>query len=228
MTGQDLTEHSFPERGAKRGMADGAEAEKMEDAMTEGAETEEGHGRRAVQEHLIARLEQAGFVRKRGVTLEAHEARMTVIAEKLSYMDPDKLDALADELIDLSGGKADWPSEVLIMHRAQVWQPRPLAHNRALVSWLGSVEGPKALGRGDLVEVYRFLRKYPRPPFEYEQRGITQEAEDNARGLRILADKRDRGASLTDAELRWEAAYLRDKADAMALVEAGQNKRGAA
>lgn len=197
--------------------------------MTEGAETEEGHGRRAVREHLIARLEQAGFVRKRGMTIAVLEAEKRRIVERLDYMQPEFLSGLAEELIDLRGDDLDWPSEAYIMRRAQAWQKRPLSQNRPLVSWLGSVEGPKAVLRGDLVEVYRHLCKHSKPPSDFEHRtAIAQEAEDNARGLRILADKRDRGASLTDAELRWEAAYLRDKADAMALVEAGQSKRGAA
>lgn len=199
----------------------------MGDAMTEtqgqAAEGRAVEGKAAVRLYLIDRLEAAGLVRPRGVTADAFEKMKAILCDRLSYMDDDNLQTLAESLIEAAPGP-QWPSEALVRQWAARLQRPPVTQSRIITSWLTSKEGPEAVARGDLVELYQHLRRFPHPVSEYEMRQIADQAAQNRRRVQIIREKiRDGVAS--DEDRAWLAARLRLEAEAMALVEQGNAKR---
>lgn len=199
----------------------------MGDAMTEtqgqAAEGRAVEGKAAVRLYLIDRLEAAGLVRTGKQSKEAFEAGKAALAERLGYMSGDGLRLLAETIIESWPGR-DWPTEKFFLQAARNIEKPPSTDNRAL-SWLGSIEGPKAVMRGDLVEVYRFICANRRPPYAWEGQGIAEEARANARQLVIIAEMEAGQAGARPDQRLWRDRYLADRAEAMALVEQGNAKR---
>ncbi|ULB12766.1 hypothetical protein ORIO_23680 (plasmid) [Cereibacter azotoformans] len=183
--------------------------------------------RARVKALVVDRLEQAGMVRRRGTAAAAHEAAMARLCEQLGYMGAENLMTLAEVLID-SAADGVWPSEVLIRQFARAIEEPPPAERRLVSSWLASVEGPKAEAGGHLVELYRWLLKHPRPPLAMDLREIRDQAQNNARRCELIRDRIDREAASRE-DRDWLELYLRDRAQARALVDAGRGrKEGAA
>lgn len=188
------------------------------------AEQREPEGRAAVRRYLIERLEAAGMTRPRRVSADAFEAQKKALADRLAYMGADNLMTLADVLITASAGRTEWPPEVAILQYATGLQAPPPSQSRIVTSWLASVEGPKSIARGDLVELYRFVRRRQVPPTPYDQRQIAEEARDNARWRQIFAEKAAAGV-VSDDDRRRMAEWQRDYDAATALVDAGNARR---
>lgn len=197
---------------------------------------DEGHGgggiplegKEAVRILLIERMLDAGFVRPRGVSVEAFDRQKKNLAGRLSYMTADNLMSLAETLILKAAKGNAWPTELMIMQFATALQAPPPMQSRILTSWLASVEGPKALLRGDLVELYRYVRRHNAPPQgSYVAGRIAEDARDNAR-RRVIVGERIRDGVASDADRRWLADWEADQEAALALVRAGQEKRGEA
>jgi len=197
----------------------GAMSEEQAQAATDSAVK----GKAAVRLHLIQRLEAAGLVRPGRVSREAFEAGHRHLCERLGYMTVDNLQLLAETLIDAAKGR-DWPTEAVIVLAARSIQEPPPAQSRAM-TWLESVEGPKAVMRGDLVEVYRHIRRHNRPPLPWQMREIAEQARENARRLQIAEEWLVSPQGLRDDEAKWRAAYLADRRAAHELVERGNQKR---
>ena len=77
-------------------------------------------GRTRVREILIRPLEAKGLRRKRGVKAEDHAKTVERLVERLAYMTPDGLEALAEVVHRLAGGRArdEWPSEQVVLRLA--------------------------------------------------------------------------------------------------------------
>lgn len=193
----------------------------MGDAMDD-AESELT-GKAAVQALLIDRLDAAGLARPKRIAREAWDAGRRHLCERLAYMVPENLRTLAEALIDTAPG-SEWPSEMVVMNLARGIQAPPPAQSRALTSWLASVEGPRAVAGGYLVDLYRFIRQRLRPPSQFEMREISDRARDHARRGQIIREKITAGV-VTDDERQWLDAWLRDEALALALVDEGNRKR---
>jgi hypothetical protein len=199
----------------------------MAEKMQEGAEAAlEATGRAQVQRHLIAPLEAMGLRRGHGVTREAHDARLARIAAALAHMTADNLDTLAEVVAaNAAGGFKDtWPPEVAVVNWGRALQPPPLRENRIMRSWLASIEGPPARAGGWHVELFRYLRRRAVPPAAYDAIRIREEAADNRRTLAVYQERVERGTA-TDDERLWLAAYLRDRAEAEAIIGLGEAKR---
>lgn len=180
-------------------------------------------GKAMVREKLIARLDQAGLVRKRGSSLADHEATMKRLVDHLAYMTPDNVEVLAESLIDAQVGGI-WPAEIVVRQWAQALQAAPVERPKIISSWLASVEGPKAELGGYLVELYRFLIRHKRPPLFGDLRQITDEAGENVRRLEIVQGRIDRG-TVTDEDRQWHGRYMADRAAARAVVDGGRQRR---
>ncbi len=180
-------------------------------------------GKAAVRVHLIERLEAAGLVKPARVSKEAFEAGKKHLCDRLAYMGAENLQLLAEMLIDMATGR-DWPTETVLVQTARSIQEPPTAQSRAM-TWIESVEGPRAILRGDLVEIYRFIRQHNRPPLPWQMRGIAEQARDNARRLQIAEEWLAGPSGLREDEARWRAAYLADRQAALDLVERGNQRR---
>lgn len=188
------------------------------------AEQRDPEGRAAVRRYLVERLEMAGLIRPRRVTADAFEAQKRHLCDRLAYMTGDNLQTLAEVLIDGCQGKTDWPAEVQIMQYAHGLQAPPVAQSRIVTSWLASVEGPRAVIRGDLVELFRFVRRRLVPPAPYNLRQISDEARDNQRRRQIITEN-IRHEVASDEDRKWLSDYQRDYDAAMAVVDLGNARR---
>ena len=181
-------------------------------------------GRAAVREHLIERLDQAGMQRPRAMKAEAFEAMRRRLVEALAYLPAEELKTLAETVMRLAGGRAknEWPPEVSIRNLGYQLVPPP--PGRIVTSWLASVEGPKALDGGWLVELYRRLLKVPLPVNDYVAGQLRAEAEDNRR-LRASLRAEAEAGTISARDRQWLEDYARDEARAQRLVAEGQARR---
>lgn len=199
--------------------------------MTEGQarEGEAGHetgretGRAAVRRLLVDRLNAAGLQRPRGMAAAAFDQMQGHLCEGLAYMTGDNLMTLAETVIDnAQGGR--WPVEAVVRDFAKRLQRPPPKSNRIITSWLASVEGPKAVERGDLVELYQLLRAKPVPPSDFERRQLQERAQQNRRRVQLVREKKAAGVASAE-ETGWLDRYLADQEAARAIVEEGSRKR---
>lgn len=182
----------------------------------------------AVRKLLIGRLNDAGLGRAKGQGEAALARSIEAMVDRLSYMTPDNLQTLADVVLDLAAkrgaGFGIWPSEVVIYGLASGLQVRPFRMSRVVWSWLGSVEGPIAEGGGYLVELFRFLRRYQRPPLPGDMREIRERAQENNRQRGLIADRIKRDVIRPDDQA-WMEAYLSDEREARGYVDQGRAGR---
>lgn len=182
-------------------------------------------GKAAVRLHLIERLEAAGFVKPGRVGKEAFEAGKKYLAERLAYMSVGNLQMLAETIIDGASSR-EWPTETLLMQMARRIEAPPPMQCRAM-TWLESKEGPMAVLRGDLVEIFRFIRAKLRPPYGWEMPKLAEQARENARRLVIISEWERSEAGARQEERAWRDAYLADQVAALALVDKGNARRAA-
>lgn len=200
----------------------------------EGETTEHGEaGRALVRRLLIERLQNAGLVRARRQSEKALADSIAHLVATLDHMTAENLHTLADVVLDhaasAGAAKGQWPAEVLILSWAKALQPRPFEMQRIVTSWLASVEGPVAEAGGYLVQLYRFLRWYRRPPLAYDLAVTIRDAarEDNSR-LTLIAHRIACGVAVAADDLAWHEAYLRDEMQARSYVDQGRSRRAAA
>lgn len=179
-------------------------------------------GKAAVRLHLVQRLEAAGFTKPSKVTKDAFEAGKKFWTERLAYMNAENLMVLAEAIIDTATSR-DWPSETVVMQLARGIQETPVADNRAM-SWLVSRAGPEAVARGDVVTIYRFIRRRHRPPMAGEMREIARQSAEDQRRAQLVREKLDVGKARQD-EADWLEGWERDEREAMALVDQGNERR---
>ncbi|SLN36733.1 hypothetical protein AQS8620_01314 [Aquimixticola soesokkakensis] len=186
-------------------------------------ESAEKTGKAAVREHLIDRLDEAGFVRRKGVSAEMHEKFKARLAEVLGYLDVENIKTLAEVMIEQCGD-AIWPAEVTFRTNARALQEMPAEEARIVSSWLASIEGPQAEVGGYLVELYRWLVQHRRPPLAMDMRQLKLAAEQNNRHRTIINERIARdGAGPEDRD--WLSRYLADQDRARRVVAIGRQKR---
>lgn len=164
-------------------------------------------------------LEEEGFRKSAKVKADAHKAALTKLADELGYMSDDNLRVLRALLRTKGQGPTRdiWPSVATIVGYAEGLEPRPLEEMPGLVRWFRSVEGPKALRAGTLVETWQFFHRRKRPPLNAE-RLLREEAEENSRRLELYRERVRAGIPVTEEEARWVEWYERQLAYCEGLV----------
>lgn len=189
----------------------------------------EGHAetKRAKVRRLL--FEPLGFRFRREVDEAGRRHFLDGLADELGYMAEDRLKALA-EMLRSHGQGSDrniWPDRATFIGFAEVVQPRPLEELPALLSWFGSVEGPRAQAAGELVETWDYIRRRKAPPFTDQARKLVSEAAREAnRRLVIIAERRAAGLGIAADHLEWERWYLARRADCEAIVARERAARG--
>ena len=174
---------------------------------------------------LLSRLRAAGYRKPKGLAQGDFDLGQAALAERLAYLSRDNLETLAEAIVDAAPLPA-FPPERWVLDLARSLQPPPPKASRLLSSWLASVEGPKAVMRGDLVQLYRYLRDKKVPPTEWERKQITLQAQSDAHDVLIWTERLSRGV-ITDIDRAALARFEADKAEALALVDAGNAARAA-
>lgn len=192
------------------------------------AEVQEMKGRAAVRALLIEPLQAYGLQRGKGLSVDQHQAFLDRLAEKLAYLDPAMLLTLREVTLSLAeGARHDrWPSFAVIWGVAIRLRQPPDNERHIMNSWLVSRAGPAAREGGYLVELHSWLRRYGRPPGDFDMREIVQRAADNAQRRERIAERLVAGRAQPD-DMEWHAAYARQLAYCTALVEDGEAARAA-
>lgn len=182
--------------------------------------------RALVREYLIHPLEAAGLQRGTRVKVAEHEALLDRMQDRLGYLSPGLLSALAEAVLRLAEGPLQntWPSWATIWNNATRLMPPPDDESHIMTSWLASVEGPVARAGGYLVELHSFLRRHGRPPGSYDMTQIRGRAEENQRRRLRIEEWIIKGHAKAE-DRDWLDAYLRAQGQCEALVAAGEEKR---
>lgn len=184
-------------------------------------------GRKAVRVNFIQRVQAAGLVRAKACKTEAdHDSMIRRLVEYLAYLSPASIETLADQVLDLASGpkRNQWPTELCIRQMADALERRPFAEMPIVKSWLASVEGPQAERGGYLVELFRHLRRNPRPITSYDLQMIRTQAAENRRTQVLIDERRRHGIDRTEDD-DWVSAYCQDQERARAIVASGDHKR---
>ncbi|WP_088648242.1 hypothetical protein [Marinibacterium profundimaris] len=190
--------------------------------MENGAAEREETNRDRVRRLLFDRL---GFRLKRGEDAEAHRQALDRLADDLAYLGDGELEALRC-MVEIHGeGKArnQWPGLGVFRAMAQIVRPRPVDELPALRRWFASVEGPRALRAGTLVETADFFERRRRPPTRPgEAHLISDQARKNERRLQVLDERVALGRSVDAGDVAWARRYRARLADLKAIVETGE------
>jgi len=191
-------------------------------------EQEDKPGCALMRVHFAERLANAGLQRPRGMTEEALNQMMRRLVRALSYLSLPSIETLAEQVMDAAAGpkRNQWPSELMIRQMAQALEQRPLEDRPIVASWLGSVEGPRAIAGGYLVEMLRWLRAHSRPIMPYDLRSIHEQASENRRRRQIITERRRAGDDRAE-DRAWMLEYAEDERQALGIIERAQAARQA-
>jgi hypothetical protein len=185
-------------------------------------------GRARVADVFLQRVDDAGMVRPKAMTVAKFEELRKRLCGDFAYLSAESLVALADYTIDVGKGAFShvWPPEAAIRAYGFSLEDRPILEHPIVTSWLASVEGPPAIAGGFEVELFRALRKTPVPVAAFRLREIREEAEANARRIELEQGRIDRGTATSEGR-RWLEVYLRDRKLVRKIVEDGARRREA-
>lgn len=187
-----------------------------------------GKAQNNVRTVLINQLEQMGMVRARGVKVDDHTAFQHKLVEHLGYMSERGLQVLSEIVLRHGLGKERnvWPRLVTIINLAEALERRPLTDMPNLVRWLTSIEGPRAMADGCLVETWQYFRKFKRPPIGWAATKMREGAAENRRQVLLFTERKERGVATRD-ELAWLGGYQDRLLHCQRLVENGQKEKAA-
>lgn len=199
----------------------------MEVAMDDQGDVKvEGQGKAAesrrdrVRRLLFAPL---GFRRPANVPADQHDQQLTAMADHLGYMSDESLDVLRQMLQSKGQGKDrnTWPDRATIRALAEAVQPQPLAELPGLVRWFRSVEGPRAIQEGTLVETWAYFERCKAPPVGAGARArVLEEALANRRRVQVVEEKLRAGFAVLPGEAEWADWYRKRRAACEAAVGA--------
>lgn len=196
-------------------------------AGMDGTESNRDRVRRLLFLPLGYRAPQAG---KGRMTPEEERAFLDGIADELSYVPDDGLSAMAAMLRGKGEGAARdfWPSRACFVGHAEFVCPRPMQASPALMRWFSSIEGPKAIAAGTLVETWAHVERWKVPPVKPEaQAEIRRRAAENASRLERERERAARGVVWPD-EAEWARRYEARRQFCLDLVEKARAGKDAA
>lgn len=193
--------------------------------------TNEGHTHAETKRDKVRRLLFAplGFRHRREVAEEDGQRWLDALADDLGYMGEDRLRALAELMQGHGEGTARhfWPDRPTFIAFAEVIEPRPLDQLPAICSWFGSVEGPRAIADGTLVETWLYIQRTKKPPVtEQARRLIAERAALSKRRIEVITDRRRAGLSVNLDDLAWECWYLQLQTKCETIVARERTARG--
>jgi hypothetical protein len=193
------------------------------------ADSAQGESNRARVRRLL--LDPLGFRFPRGVDEAAQRRFLDTVADEAAHLTDADLSVVLGMLKTRGGGKDRnlWPDMATVRGFAHLVRPRPLTAEPALLRWFASVEGPRAIAEGTLVETAEYFARHHAPPVTEGARArVRAQAEENARRLRIVAEKRAKGFPVADMEADWALDYRRRLAGWDEVVRLERDRKGAA
>lgn len=195
----------------------------VSDAKDVKAETKRDRVRRQFSD----RLNELGFRRHGNIKVADHDLTMIKVIDALTYMSDHSLNVLFEMLKSKGQGRDRdiWPSMATILGLAELVEPRAIEELPSLIRWFRSVEGPKALRDGTLVETWQYFQTHKRPPVS-AQRQIEGKAKEHARTLELYRERIQRGSANAE-ERDWVDRYEKRLAYCMGLLPADANGEAA-
>ena len=124
---------------------------------------------------------------------------LDAIADELAYIPDAKLEVLARMLAPQGQGAARnfYPDRATFLGFAHLVAPRPLTDDPKLLGWFASVEGPKMIAEGTLVETWSFFERNRRPPFDDRSRRlVAEQAAEHKRRVLLVDERIERGVEV--------------------------------
>jgi hypothetical protein len=174
-------------------------------------------------------LEPLGFRKPGGMSAEACAEMLVRVCDELAYLSDEAL-ARVEEALRFRGTGKDrngWPDLATFRAYAELAEPRPIEELPALRRWFGSVEGPRAIADGTLVETWAFFGRHKRPPVgSQDRRVIADRASANRRRLELVDDKRKHGRMVDPQDAEWARQYRARRAYLEEMVRIERAERG--
>jgi len=156
-----------------------------------------------------------GFRWPRTMPEDDGRARLNALADELAYLTDSDLAVLTGMLRVHGQGSAKnfWPDRATFIGYAHLVRPLPLDADPKLRSWFASVEGPRALAEGTLVETWQYFETKRVPPATPQARAmVARKAAENSRRVTYIRDqiKREVRPAPDDAKfLSWYEAQTK-------------------
>lgn len=162
-------------------------------------------GEKRVQELLVTPLERLGLTRPAGMTKASFEAMQNELCQRLAYMSPDGLGALAEDMAGRGGGKDRdrFPLAQRVLERARTIEMPPADASPLIRKVFAARLGGEALREGFAPELMRWLRMNRQWPSNFVVSGLRDAARENIRRADDLRCRVDRFETLSTADRTW-------------------------
>lgn len=171
-----------------------------------------------------------GFRSPKGTPPEAERALLDGVCDDLAYLTDADLLVLRDMLRVHGQGSARcfWPPRATFVGFAHVVRPRPVVQDPALLRWFGSIEGPRMIADGTVVETWSWFERYRRPPVTpRDRRLLADQAAGAARRLTLIAEREADGRPVDPEDAHWRRHYLARRDELVALIHAARAEKTA-
>lgn len=172
-------------------------------------------------------LSPLGFRRPKAVSEEDQARILDQVCDDLGYLSDEGLRRVEQMLRTKGQGSSKnwWPDLATFRAYAEYAEPRPIEELPALRRWFGSIEGPKAIAQGTVVETWQWFVRKKVPPVKPQDRQLVRErAAENARRLQLVEERGRAGRVVDPSEAEW-ASWYRAQHDRLAAMIA--DERGA-
>lgn len=156
-------------------------------------------GERRVKDHLIEPLKKLGLAKPTSLTVAQFDAMVADLGGKLAYMSELNLQALAEQVANMPGGKDRdrFPIAAKILGWAAEIQPPADDASPLFRAVFAHALGQRALAEGWAPELLAELRRARVWPREYDLRQVQDRAGDARRRVARLEDQLRRGETVS-------------------------------
>ncbi|ANP35948.1 hypothetical protein JL2886_01026 [Phaeobacter gallaeciensis] len=172
---------------------------------------EQAAGEKRVQVHLIDRLVRLGLVKPSGMTVAQFDVMLEEVRGKLAYMTELNLQALAEHVGNLAGGKNRdrFPIAAKILKWAADIQPPTDDASPLLRAVFAGELGRAAMAEDFGPELLVHVRRSRAWPKGHDMRFIRERAADARRRIAMIEENEGRGRSPSDEDERLRAGRAR-------------------
>ena len=193
-----------------------------------GRDEEQESKRGRVRRILIDPLKARGMRFPHRTDPDWAKKRLAAICDELAYASDRTLQAIR-EWAEGHGQGSDrtfWPTLEAFRSIAENFEPCPVEHHPALLSWFSSRAGTEALSEDRLVAEFCFVEKYKRPPLnDLERKKIADRAGEYRHEVTLIEDRLRRDVEPGPHARHFLSWYRDVEKRACALVAAGEAKR---
>jgi len=160
---------------------------------------EQADGEKRVRELLIEPMERMGLARPSTIKAADWPASVAEICARLAYMGPEKLAALADELITQQArlGKDRMPVPAVILDRAAKVQPPADSNSPLITAVFRDRIGREAIAGDWAPELLVAVRRTRRWPSEYTIGEARSAAREAVRQVQLTRERMARGETVS-------------------------------